>query len=117
MVGRWGWTATGPADFLMDGVLSAETDGEAEEEGGHREGAAVHSVSVCLGRRGSGVAGCGPLGHPRAWLLQASLFSLTELLLFRLPCVGSEKEGLAGQGPGVLLTLNHVLQAHTRFLT
>lgn len=50
MVGRWGWTVTSPTDFLMDGVLSAETDGEAETEGGHREGAAVHSVSVCLGR-------------------------------------------------------------------
>lgn len=54
MVGRWVWMANGPIDFLMDGVLSAETDGEAEAEGGHREGAAVHSVSVCLGRRGSG---------------------------------------------------------------
>lgn len=50
--------ATSPADFLMDGILSTETDGEAETEGGHREGAAVHSVSVCLGRGGgAGVGG------------------------------------------------------------
>ena len=49
--------ATSPADFLMDGVLSTETDGEAETEGGHREGAAVHSVSVCLGRGGQGSEG------------------------------------------------------------
>ena len=54
--------ATSPADFLMDGVLSAETDGEAETEGGHREGAAVHSVSVCWGRGGAQWGGVGGTG-------------------------------------------------------
>lgn len=69
------------------------------------------------------MAGRGPLGHPRAHLLQGSLFLHIELLLFRLPCVlGSEEvgqvgKGLAGRGPGVLLTLSHDLDTHTRFLT
>ena len=107
--------ATSPADFLMDGVLSAETDGEAETEGGHREGAAVHSVSVCWGRGGG--------GRRAAPLLHGSLFLLTELSLFWLPCgLGSEEvgqvgKGLAGRGPGVLLTLSHDLHARTCFLT
>lgn len=107
--------ATSPADFLMDGILSTETDGEAETEGGHREGAAVHSVSVCLGRGGGGRGSEGGTS--------SLCFLLTELLLFWLPCVlGSEEvgqvgKGLAGRAPGVLLILSHDLHTCTRFLT
>lgn len=61
-VGGGGAHGDPPRDCLMDCVLSPETDGEAETEGGHREGAAVHSVSVRWGRRG-GSSEAGKL-HP-----------------------------------------------------
>lgn len=58
------WTA--PPDRLMGCVLPPETDGEAETESGHREGAAVHSVSV-QGRAGPQ---CVPQSDP--WSLHSS---------------------------------------------